>query len=75
MTIDHVVPRRCGGDHTWTNLVTACEECNRKKGGKLAQEAQMQLIREPFEPPSSPAYLYRRYLEANQDWIDFIRGW
>ena len=75
MTIDHVVPRHCGGKHTWSNLVTACEDCNRKKGGKLAPEAQMVLLCAPHEPPSSPSYLYRRYLEANQDWVDFIRGW
>ena len=34
LTIDHVHPRCKGGDNGWTNLVTACFECNNKKGNK-----------------------------------------
>lgn len=33
-TIDHVVPRRCGGDNRQANLVLACRTCNSMKGGK-----------------------------------------
>ncbi len=29
LTIDHVVPRRLGGPHSWENLVAACPSCNR----------------------------------------------
>lgn len=29
--IDHVVPISRGGDHDWTNLIGACESCNRHK--------------------------------------------
>lgn len=75
LTIDHVVPRHLGGEQTWTNLVTACEACNRKKGGKSAQDAHMRLLRGPFEPPSSAVYLYRRYLKHNQDWQIYVEGW
>jgi len=32
-TLDHVVPWRLGGGATWTNLVTACRDCNQRKGG------------------------------------------
>lgn len=50
LTVDHVLPRSRGGSHDWTNLVTACTRCNQKKGSLTPEEANMQLIRKPFEP-------------------------
>jgi len=75
LTIDHVIPRRNGGEFSWTNLVAACPDCNRKKGGKSPREAQMTLLREPCEPPATAAYLYRRFLKNNQEWQTFLDGW
>lgn len=31
LTLDHVLPRSRGGQHTWDNVVAACERCNSKK--------------------------------------------
>lgn len=61
-TLDHVVPQSEGGADTRRNLVTACEECNGRKGnlprpvaykpigdivsGELAREAARQIIAE-----------------------------
>lgn len=50
LTVDHVVPRSRGGTHDWDNLVTACKRCNQHKGSHLPDEAQMTLMRRPFEP-------------------------
>ena len=50
LTVDHVVPRSKGGGHSWENLTTACKACNYKKGNQLLEDAQMKLIRKPFEP-------------------------
>jgi 5-methylcytosine-specific restriction endonuclease McrA len=50
LTVDHVVPRSRGGDHDWPNLVTACNNCNQKKGSLTPEEAQMPLRRRPFQP-------------------------
>lgn len=50
LTVDHVVPRCLGGDHSWSNLATACKRCNSKKGGMIPREAGMKLLRRPFEP-------------------------
>lgn len=36
LTVDHVEPRMRGGDNSPGNLVTACVECNQKKGGQAA---------------------------------------
>lgn len=32
LTLDHVVPRKHGGKTNWKNIVTACRDCNHKKG-------------------------------------------
>ena len=75
MTIDHVVPRHRGGRYTWQNLVTACERCNLKKGGRTIQEAHMSLLRAPAEPRATALYLYGAHLEDNQDWQPFLANW
>ncbi len=75
LTLDHVIPRRYGGPHTWTNLVAACSPCNRRKGGKLPAEAEMVLRRLPFEPNPTAAYRFGTHLEQRQEWAQFIEGW
>lgn len=75
LTVDHVVPRHMGGQHSWENLVTACPSCNLRKGGRLPEQAGMRLLRSPYEPPASALYLFGRYLENNREWIPFIEGW
>ena len=34
-TVDHVVPRRLGGNDVDDNLVSACRRCNLSKGGRF----------------------------------------
>jgi hypothetical protein len=50
LNIDHVQPRSRGGEDTWENLVTACRQCNLKKGWRTPEEANMRLARRPFRP-------------------------
>ena len=50
LTIDHVVPRSRGGETTWTNVVTACRDCNHRKGGRTPDEARMPLMTVPRQP-------------------------
>ncbi|RME49013.1 MAG: HNH endonuclease [Chloroflexi bacterium] len=50
LTIDHVLPRSRGGDHSWENVVTACGPCNRRKGNRTPAEAGMRLLRKPYRP-------------------------
>lgn len=54
LTFDHVVPVAHGGRRSWTNIVTACEPCNRQKGGRTPEEAGMALRRKPAVPSPSP---------------------
>jgi 5-methylcytosine-specific restriction endonuclease McrA len=46
-TIDHVLPRCRGGKHEWNNIVACCLRCNRKKGDRTPQEANMVLLNQP----------------------------
>lgn len=75
LTIDHVMPRRLGGQHSWENLVAACPSCNHRKGGRTIEQAHMSLSRPPQEPPASALYLFSHHLNDNEDWIEFIKGW
>ncbi len=50
LTIDHVLPRSQGGLTLWDNVVTACRECNRKKGGRTPEQAYMKLLTKPRQP-------------------------
>lgn len=75
LTIDHVMPRRLGGQHSWENLVAACPSCNHRKGGRTIEQAHMSLSRPPQEPSASALYLFSHHLNDNKDWIEFIKGW
>ncbi len=54
LTLDHVVPRRQRGPHTWDNVVAACGRCNLDKAGRTPEEANMKLRRLPTAPQPNP---------------------
>ena len=74
LTIDHVIPRSRGGQHTWDNVVAACRTCNHRKGGKSIAEARMALRIQPFEPRAGAYYAIERRLDSNlhTDWLEFL---
>lgn len=47
---DHIMPRYHGGENTWMNVVTACKDCNSKKGHKTLKEARLELLYAPYIP-------------------------
>jgi hypothetical protein len=62
LTYDHVIPKskwqsNNGSPTCWTNIVTACVECNRKKGNKTPAQANMPLKNLPYQPSKSFKYL------------------
>jgi 5-methylcytosine-specific restriction endonuclease McrA len=71
LTLDHVIPSSKGGQHTWSNLVTACKRCNSLKGDRTPNEADMTLHRKPHKPSYS---LFLRELSDHQgnEWDDFL---
>ncbi|MCL5256286.1 MAG: HNH endonuclease [Chloroflexi bacterium] len=74
LTLDHVIPKHRGGQHTWENLVSACKPCNHRKGGKTLQESGLKLSHQPREPKVNSYYVVYRYLDgsANEEWLKFI---
>ncbi len=54
LTLDHVVPRRQRGAHTWENVVAACSRCNLRKAGHTPEEANMRLMKPPRVPQPNP---------------------
>jgi len=75
LTVDHILPKRLGGQHIWTNVVAACPSCNHRKGGRRLNEVHMHLLQIPKEPSASATYLYGRHLEENGEWEPYIDGW
>jgi hypothetical protein len=62
LTYDHVIPKSIwsyenGSPTNWTNIVTACVRCNRKKSNKTPKQAKMPLIKLPQEPMKNIKYL------------------
>ena len=74
LTIDHVIPRHRGGAHVWENVVSACPECNRKKGGNTLEEVRMAPRRKPVEPSANARSLFAHYLSEYNDWGPFLVG-
>ncbi len=50
LTFDHLLPRSRGGHTTWINVVTACSDCNLRKGNLTPTEAKMWPSQMPFQP-------------------------
>ena len=73
LTLDHVLPRYRGGQHTWDNVVSACVSCNRRKAGKTPQEASMKLIRPPVPPSGSPFFnVPYHYTQRQNEWRKYL---
>ena len=73
-TVDHVTPRSQGGTTTWHNVVTACHPCNRKKGGRTPEEANMGLAVPPVQPDWLPILSVRFHDGMPPSWLLFLRG-
>jgi 5-methylcytosine-specific restriction endonuclease McrA len=73
LTYDHVVPRSQGGLTDWTNIVTCCYLCNRKKGGRTPREAGMVLLGQPAQPNWVPAVAIQISMRSIPEaWRDYL---
>jgi 5-methylcytosine-specific restriction endonuclease McrA len=73
LTLDHVIPRKQGGKHTWENLVSACASCNRRKAGRTPEQAHMKLNKPPVRPASSPYInIPYHFLSAQSLWHKYL---
>lgn len=74
LTLDHVVPASHNGPKSWTNLVSACRDCNQKKANRTPRTANMPLLSEP----RAPSWLPTLQLEVSEDhmppdWGPYLR--
>ncbi|MCB0338239.1 MAG: HNH endonuclease [Bdellovibrionales bacterium] len=71
-TLDHVIPRSRKGTTTWTNIVTCCTACNRIKGSKTVEEANMKLRKKPIQPDWLPVLKFRMHGGIPECWNLFL---
>ncbi len=72
-TIDHIVPVSKGGTLSWDNVVTACKECNNKKGNKDLDKSGLMLLNIP-KPLFWDREYFRKYERRfpNEVWKRFL---
>ena len=73
LTLDHVIPRRRGGEHSWGNVVSACVPCNRRKAGRTPTEARMPLLCQPKAPGNGGFYVPYHYIRVHTEWQKYLR--
>ncbi len=72
LTLDHILPRYRGGQHTWENVVSACVPCNRRKAGRTPHEARMRLIRPPSYPHGNAFFIPYHYQQTKNEWQKYL---
>lgn len=71
LTRDHVIPTSKGGKNVWTNVVTACSSCNKRKDSQTPEEADMKLIYVPYAPNRNE-YLILQNRNILSDQMEFL---
>ena len=72
LTLDHVIPRYRGGEHTWKNVVSACIPCNRHKAGRTPEQAGMRLVRRPSPPRDKLPFYIPLQLKSQLQWQKYL---
>lgn len=75
LTFDHLLPRSKGGKTDWDNVVTACSNCNVKKGGRLLIYSGMKLNNKPFQPTTEDLHKNGKNFPPNflhKSWMDYL---
>lgn len=71
LTLDHLIPRSKGGKSSWTNLVTACKQCNSKKGDYSLEKVGMKLRNTPVKP-SYLSFIKMTNGRLREDWKPYL---
>lgn len=73
LTLDHVIPASKMGPKTWNNVVTACRECNHRKGNRTPLTAKMPLLNTPRTPEWLPSKTFDLDLDrVPPSWKDYL---
>lgn len=71
-TVDHVVPRSRGGDHSWENCVACCSACNHRKADRLLVELGWTLHRVPASPKGQHWRLLSSVKDLDPSWARYL---
>jgi len=74
LSLDHVIPRTQGGISSWKNIVCACTNCNKRKGGRRPEEAGMRLICKPVKPNHCPLIQLKLGSNKYNSWKQFLNN-
>lgn len=71
LEVEHVIPRSRGGHTVWQNLVSACRNCNQRKGDRTPERAGMPLLYVPYVPNRHEAFILanRRILNDQMSFL------
>ena len=75
LTFDHLTPRCKNGKTIWHNVVSACTNCNLKKGRRLLKKTEMKLFRKPIRPTVDDLHRSGRNFPPNflhESWMDYL---
>lgn len=75
LTFDHVIPRSRGGRTTWENIVTACQDCNTRKGNQMPDKCGMRPSFTARQPSIHELQNHGRKFPPNflhESWGDFL---
>lgn len=83
LTYDHIIPKSIWSNKkmsptSWTNIVTACVDCNRKKRNRTPKQANMPLRTSPITPNKNikylpiTSYLLRIRSDIPQEWTLYL---
>lgn len=69
-TMDHLVPKSRGGEHSWTNIVLMCAEHNNSKSDRTLEELGWTLKNVPRTPTRADIALDRT--QSNPQWSQWL---
>lgn len=72
-SIDHVIPRSRGGEHTWENVVASCGRCNHTKADRVISELGWRLRTVP-RAPTGMAWRVLGARPPDPRWIAYLDG-
>jgi 5-methylcytosine-specific restriction endonuclease McrA len=72
-TIDHIIPRSRGGQHTWENCTASCQICNHRKADRLLEELGWELLNKPVVPRGAHWRLIGAQFDGDPAWEAYLR--
>ena len=75
LSFDHLVPKSRGGKTAWKNVVSACTNCNFKKGNRILSETDMCLLKFPHQPSAQELHKNGKNFPSNylhKSWRDYL---